>query len=330
MKKKAVLISLLLTFAMIFTSCASQKPEEKTSSNKQEVKIAAMKGPTSLGMLELMENDEKGETEADYTFTLAGTADEITPKLLQGELDIASVPANLASVLYNKSEGKIKALAINALGVVYILEKGEPTVKSISDLKGKTICATGKGSTPEASIRYLLTLSGLNPDTDVTFDWHKDPAEVVSLLAQGSVDIAMLPQPYVTVAQTKVENLNIALSLNDIWNENVKESKLVTGTLVVRDDFAKNNPELIEIFLNEYKKSTDFSVENIDEASKLAEKFGIIKEPIAKKAIPNCNITCIASDDMKTALSGYLKILFESNPNMIGGKMPEDDFYYVS
>lgn len=329
MKKRTILTSLILALSMIFTACTSQAPTNEAPQEKQEVKIAAMKGPTSLGMLQLMDKDEKGETQADYTFTLAGTADEITPKLLQGELDIAAVPANLASTLYNKSEGKIKALAINALGVVYILEKGEPTITSIEDLKGKTICATGKGTTPEASIRYLLNLSGINPDTDVTFDWHQDPAEVVSLLTEGKADIAMLPQPYATVAQTKVEGLNSVLSLNDVWNEKVPESKLVTGTLVVRSDFAENNAELIQTFLEEYKDSTDFSIENIDEVAALSEKYGIINEPIAKKALPLCNITCMYNDEMKTALEGYLQVLYDSNPQMIGGQMPKEDFYYV-
>ncbi len=339
--KKLLSIILSSVLAVSFlTACSSKgadssQPDSNTESNISsvveaegiDIRIAGMKGPTSMGLVSLLDKSEKGESKNNYTFTLAGAADEITPKLIQGELDIAAVPANLASVLYNNTEGKIKVLAVNTLGVLYIVEQGE-TVKSIQDLKGKTIYSTGKGTTPEYALKYLLSQNGLDPEKDVTFEWKSEATEIVAVLKNDPTAIAMLPQPYVTVAQTQIEGLNVSLNLNDEWNKLDNGSMLVTGVVVVRDDFAKENPEQIAMFLDEYKKSINFVNSNNEDAAVLIEQFDIFKGPIAKKALPHCNISFMEGQEMKSAVSGYLHTLFEQNPKSVGGKLPADDFYY--
>lgn len=339
--KKLLSIILSSVLAVSFlTACSSKEPDSSqpnsnTESNTSsvvetegiDIRIAGMKGPTSMGLVSLLDKSEKGESKNNYTFTLAGAADEITPKLIQGELDIAAVPANLASVLYNNTEGKIKVLAVNTLGVLYIVEQGE-TVKSIQDLKGKTIYSTGKGTTPEYALKYLLSQNGLDPEKDVTFEWKSEATEIVAVLKNDPTAIAMLPQPYVTVAQTQIEGLNVSLSLNDEWNKLDNGSMLVTGVVVVRDDFAKENPEQIAMFLDEYKESINFVNSNNEDASVLIEQFDIFKGPVAKKALPHCNISFMEGQEMKSAVSGYLNTLFEQNPKSVGGKLPADDFYY--
>lgn len=292
-----------------------------------DIRIGGLKGPTSMGLVQLMEKAEKGEAKNNYTFTMAGSADEITPKLLKGELDMAAVPANLASVLYNNTEGKIKILAVNTLGVVYIVEKGN-NIQSFEDLKGKTIYATGKGSTPEYTLRYLLSENGIDPDKDVTFEWKSEPAEVVALFSEMENGVAMMPQPYVTVAQTQLEDLRIAINLSEEWDALDNGSDLITGVMIVRKDFAEKYPEQIAAFLDEYEESIDFVNTNIPEAAKLIDKYGIVKAPVAEKAIPYCNIHFIKGREMKTSMQGYLNVLFEQNPKSIGGKLPADDFYF--
>jgi len=292
-----------------------------------DIRIGGLKGPTSMGLVQLMEKAEKGEAKNNYTFTMAGSADEITPKLLKGELDMAAVPANLASVLYNNTEGKIKILAVNTLGVVYIVEKGN-NIQSFEDLKGKTIYATGKGSTPEYTLRYLLSENGIDPDKDVTFEWKSEPAEVVALFSEMENGVAMMPQPYVTVAQTQLEGLRIAINLSEEWDALDNGSDLITGVMIVRKDFAEKYPEQIAAFLDEYEESIDFVNTNIPEAAKLIDKYGIVKAPVAEKAIPYCNIHFIKGREMKTSMQGYLNVLFEQNPKSIGGKLPADDFYF--
>lgn len=291
-----------------------------------DIRIGGLKGPTSMGLVQLMEKAEKGEAKNNYTFTMAGSADEITPKLLKGELDMAAVPANLASVLYNNTEGKIKILAVNTLGVVYIVEKGN-NIQSFEDLKGKTIYATGKGSTPEYTLRYLLSENGIDPNKDVTFEWKSEPAEVVALFSEMENGVAMMPQPYVTVAQTQLEDLRIAINLSEEWDALDNGSDLITGVMIVRKDFAEKYPEQIAAFLDEYEESIDFVNTNIPEAAKLIDKYGIVKAPVAEKAIPYCNIHFIKGREMKTSMQGYLNVLFEQNPKSIGGKLPADDFY---
>ena len=292
-----------------------------------DMRIAGLKGPTSMGMVKLMQDAEDGTAKNNYTFTIAGSADELTPKLTQGELDIAAVPANLAAVLYNNTKGAVQLLAVNTLGVIYIVEKGD-SVQSLADLKGKTIYATGKGSTPEYALKYILTQNGIDPDKDVTIEWKTEPTEVVQTLAQADGAIAMLPQPYVTVAQGQVEGLRVAVDLNQAWNDLDNGSLFLTGVLVVRTEFAKEHPEQIAAFLKEYEASTQWVNANVADAAQLVEKYDIVKAAVAEKAIPACNITYLAGQQMKDATTGYLQVLFDQNPKSVGGQLPDDGFYY--
>ena len=322
MKKTISLILVLALIVVAFAGCDAQPKEEDVT-----IRIGGLKGPTSMGLVKVMADNETGSAANDYAFTIAGSADEVTPKLIQGELDIAAVPANLASVLYNNTEGAVQLLAINTLGVIYIVEKGE-TVASVADLAGKTIYATGKGSTPEYALRYILSENGIDPDKDVTIEWKSEPTEVVSTLASAEGGVAMLPQPYVTVAQSSVEGLRIAIDLTEAWDALENGSMLLTGVLLVRKDFAENHPRAIADFLKEYEASTAYVNENNADAAQLIEKFDIVKAAVAEKALPYCNITYIAGTDMKAPMDGYLKVLYDQNAASVGGTIPGDDFYY--
>lgn len=301
---------------------------ETTEVEPADIRIGGLKGPTSMGLVQLMESAaEEGTAANNYTFTIAGSADELTPSLIQGELDIAAVPANLAAVLYNNTDKELQLLAVNTLGVIYIVEQGD-TVQSLEDLRGKTIYAAGKGSVPEYALKYLLTQNGIDPETDVTIEWKSEATEVVATLAETEGGIAMLPQPFVTVAQTQLEGLQIAVDLTESWDDLDNGSMLITGVLVVRKEFAEQYPEQIAAFLDEYKLSTEYVNANVSEAAQLVEKYDIVKAAIAEKAIPYCNITFIEGAEMKSAMQGYLQILFDQNASSVGGVLPEDDFYY--
>ncbi len=292
------------------------------------IRIGGLKGPTSMGMVKLMEDNEAGTTENTYAFTIAASADELTPKFIQGEMDIIAVPANLASVLYNNTDGAAELLAVNTLGVIYIVEKGD-SVNTVADLAGKTIYATGKGSTPEYALRYILSENGIDPDKDVTIEWKSEPTEVVGALSAAEEGIAMLPQPFVTVAQGSVEGLRVAIDLTEAWDALDNGSTLFTGVLVIRRDFAQTYPDAVKAFLAEYEASTAYINENVAEGAQLVEKYGIVKAAVAEKAIPYCNITYIAGEDMVAPMNGYLQVLFDQNPKSVGGAMPGEDFYYI-
>ena len=338
MKKLLALILSVVMAAGCFTACSApaESTSEETNSESEvtqtvegiDINLAGMSGPTSMGLVGMLDKSAKGETVNNYNFTLAGAADEITPKLVKGELDIAAVPANLASVLYNNTEGKIQILAINNLGVLYVVEQGE-TIKSFADLKGKTIYSTGKGTTPEYALNYLLTQNGVDPAADVTIEWKSEATEIVAVLKQNPDAIAVLPQPFVTAAQAQVEGLNVALSFNDEWNALGNGSSLVTGVIVARKAFVEENPAQVAAFLDEFKASTEFINTNVEEASVLVENLIGVKAGVAKKAIPNCNIKFFEGEEMKAVVSGYLQTLYDQNPKATGGKMPADDFYYA-
>ena len=342
--KKSLALLLALSLCIAATACggaasssAPSAPEEPSSAAEESsealeenvtVRIAGLKGPTSMGLVKLLSDAEAGTSKNTYEFSMAGSADEVTPKLIQGELDIAAVPANLASVLYNNTDGAVQLLAVNTLGVIYIVEKGE-TVNSVADLKGKTIYATGKGSTPEYALRYILSENGVDPDTDVTIEWKSEPTEVVAVLSAAEGGVAMLPQPFVTVAQGSVEGLRVAVDLTEAWDALDNGSQLITGVLAVRKEFAHAYPQTVASFLEEYEASTAYANTNTADAAQLIEKYGIVKAAIAEKALPYCNITYLAGEEMKAPMDGYLKVLYDQNPAAVGGTLPGEDFYCI-
>lgn len=302
----------------------TQAPAQKIDMN-----IAALKGPTAIGMVKMMDDAASGTTSNNYNFKIAGTADEISAGLVKGDFDIAAVPCNLASVLYNKTKGGIKLAGINTLGVLYIVETGN-TIKSVKDLKGKTIFATGLGTTPQYTLNYILKANGIDPEKDVTIEYKTEPTEVAATLEKSSNAIAMLPQPYVTTVLMQNKKLRIALNLADEWNAVSNDgSTVVTGVVVVKSDFLQNNKSAFDAFMQEYKASAAFVNDSVDDAAALVEKFDIFKAAPIKKAIPYCNITLIQGDEMKQKVGGYLNALYKQNPKSVGGALPTDDFYYV-
>ncbi len=302
---------------------------EQTSAEPMTVNVAALKGPTAMGMVDFMDKADSGSlTDNNYHFEIVAAVDEVTPKLVQGQVDIAAVPANLASVLYNNTEGGVEVLAVNTLGVIYIVESGD-TVSAISDLKGKTIYASGKGATPEYALNYILTQNGIDPDKDLTIEWKSEHAECLSALMAEENAIAMLPQPFVTTAQTKSDKIRVALDLTEEWDKLGVESSLLTGVVVARKEFVEANPSAVEAFMEHYGASVTFVNENVEDAAALIEKYDIVPSAVAVRAVPECNIVFITGDEMKQKLSGYLAVLLEQNPKSVGGALPADDFYYA-
>lgn len=289
------------------------------------VKIAALKGPTAMGMTKLMADDEADDM--GYEFTIAAAVDEISPMVVQGTADIVCVPANLGSVLYNKTEGGVEVLAVNTLGVLYICENGS-TVTSVDDLRGKTIYSSGKGATPEYALNYILTQNGIDPEKDVTIEWKSEHSECLSALLEDENSVAMLPQPFVTTAQTKNENINVVLDLTEEWDKLGTGSSLITGIVIGRKEFVENNSAAVDLFLERYADSVEYVTTNVDEGAELVGKYEIVPTAVAQKAIPQCNIVCITGSEMKEKLSGYLGVLFEQMPASVGGALPADDFYY--
>ncbi len=320
----AVLVLALWTF----TACGGNGEESEGPADSTVFRIASLKGPTTMGMVKLMNDAEAGDTAHDYQVNMYGTADEIVPKLINGELDAALVPCNLAGVLYNKTEGAVQVAAINTLGVLYVVESGD-TVQTIQDLKGKTIYSTGKGTTPEYGLNYLLKQNGIDSGKDLTIEYKSESTELAVMLAEKENAIAVMPQPFVTIVQMQNDKVRTALSFQEEWDKVGEGSSLVTGVLLVRKSFAEENREAFSEFLDEYKASTEYVNANTEDAGVLIEKYGIVpKAAIAAKAIPACNITYIEGDEMKQKVGGYLSVLFDANPQSVGGALPEDDFYY--
>ena len=305
---------------------------EAVDQNGAQIRIGSLKGPTSMGLVFLMEMSENGKTANDYEFTMVTAADELLPKVISGELDMALLPANVASVLYNRMDGAISVIDINTLGVLYAVT-ADDSIQSIADLKGRTVYMTGKGTTPDYVFRYLLSENGLS-DSDLTLEYKSEPTEVAALLQQEDGAVGVLPQPFVTAVCAQNKDLKTPLDLTAEWDKTQKSSsspsRMVTGVTVVRNDFLEKEPEAVKIFLSEHEKSAAYTKEQTQKAAELVVKTGIIeKAPIAELALPKCNITCITGTQMKDALSGYLQVLYDQDPKSVGGELPGDEFYYL-
>lgn len=300
------------------------------------VRVGSLKGPTSMGLVYLMDKAQKGETENHYEFTMTGAADELVGKIASGDLDIALIPANVASVLYTKTQKNVTVLDINTLGVLYVVASDD-SITSVADLKGKTVYMTGKGTTPEYVMNYLLKENGLAAG-DVDLQFKSEATEVASLLKENPDAIGVLPQPFATAACIQNEALKPVVDLTEAWNALNQDSgsMLVTGVTIVRSDFLRENRAPIQMFLEDHKESAQYAVDHVDETAELVAAAGIVeKAPIAKKALPYCNIVCITGSEMKDMLSGYLQVLFDAAPASVGqdaetgeGGLPGDDFYY--
>lgn len=321
MKKNLMkrIVAMITAAVMLFSLAAFAACSKKQDDT--EIRIAALKGPTGMGMVKLADK----QNYPNYTVSIEASPDALNPRIISGEVDVAAVPVNLASVLYNKLDGDISVLAVSTLGVLYVVEAGSE-VNSVADLAGKTVYATGQGATPEYILNYLLDKNGVAGSVEVNY--VGEHAALATMLADGSAEIGMLPEPNVTSTLAGNDDLRIALNLTEEWNK-VCSTELVQGVVIARKSFVNEHPEAIEQFLREYEKSSAFVNENIDEAAKLIVDAGILGNvEIAKKAIPNCNISFSKGEAMHKAVEGMLTVLFEANPKSIGGKLPDKDFYY--
>lgn len=312
------------------TEPSEEEPEE-TKEDPQPVepviRLNGLQGPTSMGLAQLVTDAQAGKEAFAVNFEVVASPEEIVPLIVKGDSDLAALPANLASTLYNKTEGGIVVLAINTLGVLDIVERGDQ-IQTLSDLKGKKIYASGEAAVPEYVIRLLLEKSGLDPDKDVEIVWLSEHSAIVAKLAEEEEAVALLPQPFVTVAQKQLDDLRLALDLNDDWTELIPDAGLVMGVLVGQKSFVEEHPEIVDAFLAKYEESINFTNENPKDTALMIEELGVFNAAVAEQAIPFSNIHFAGGAEMKDSLAGFLELLFGMNPQAVGGQLPADDFYY--
>ena len=326
-KKAVSVVALILILAMVLGTIASALTGCGAAEKKDDavIRLAGMKGATTIGLVNLVDKIGKGETDNNYTFEMYTAGPDVMAAMVAGQVDIATVPANVACVMNTKVEGGVSVIDINTLGVLNCISAGDQ-ISSVADLSGKTVYATGQGAVPEYTIRYLLDANGV---TDCNLEFKSEPTEIVSIFAENPDAVAILPQPFVTAALAQNEALKISFDLNDEWTKVNSDCKIVTGVTVASNSFIKDHKGLVDAFLKDHKDSADKALSDVDTTAALVVEQGIIaKEPLAKKAIPNCNITCITGKEMKEALEGYIKVLFAQDPKSVGGNLPGDEFYY--
>ena len=290
------------------------------------VRISVLNGTTGFGAAKLMSDHAAGNAALNYSFKVETDAALINAGLIKGEIDIAALPTNAASTLYNKTEGAVSVLALNTLGVLYVVENGD-TVSTLADLEGKTVYCPAQN--PAFIFEAICKAAGVNVTIDTTY---AQPAALMSAVAASEAGmLAVLPQPVLTVAMSKNAGLTVALDLTAEWKNAVGSDSLVQGCIVVRNEFLQAHPNEVVKFLEEYKASIDFVNQNPTEASEMVVALGIYAgaAPVAAKAIPSCNIVYIDGAQMKTALSAFLETMHGFKAASVGGELPADDFYFI-
>lgn len=334
--KKFLMVLLAAIMVLSFAACSGETDTSGNPTNAPagdtkvdpltlppvDVRVIALKGPTGMGMAKLMEDG--------YEINLVSAPEDVSAEVIKGNVDIAAVPVNLAATLYKKTEGAVKIAAVNTLGTLHVVENGN-TVNSISDLKGKTVYFTGEGTTPEYTLRYILTKNGIDPDKDVEIIYLSEHAELSAQMVSGDVKLGILPEPFVTTTISQNADIRDAIDLSDEWDKVAEnDSKLTMGCIIVSKEYAENHKEDLDVFLAQYKASIEYVNGDVDAGSELVAKHGIIpKAAVAKKAIPGCNMAFMVGEEMKSAAGGFLKVMFDANPKSIGGTMPDDAFYYM-
>ncbi|MDO5111630.1 MAG: ABC transporter substrate-binding protein [Clostridia bacterium] len=313
--KKIFAILLVMSLLLGALSGCAQTPQTPQA----PLNVATLKGPTGMGMTQMMQDDG-----TKYSFTLSSAPDEVTAMVISKQVDIAAVPVNLAAVLYNKLEGDVRIIAASTLGVLYVLENGE-SVQSFSDLAGKTLYATGQASTPEYILQYLLEQNGIADSVQV--EYKAEHSELTALMASGEATLGMLPEPNVTAAMAKNADLRIALDLTEEWNK-ATQADMVQSAIICRASYYDAHKQEVEAFLKDYAASVSFVNSSVAEAAAQMETLGIVPAAaIGEKAIPNCHIVCLTGEDMHTAVSAMLDVLHTANPKSVGGKLPGEDLY---
>ncbi|WP_417118436.1 ABC transporter substrate-binding protein [Olsenella phocaeensis] len=323
----ASFVVVLLALALVGCAGAPWQGQNATGSQGvTEVRVGSLKGPTSIGLASFMDRAAGGGTANAYSFTIASSADEIVPSVVSGDLDVALVPANVASVLYNKTKGAVSVIDVNTLGVLSVVT-GDEGVSSLADLAGRTVYMTGKGTTPEFVMQYLLQKSELADK--VTLEFKSAPTEVVAALVADPSAVGVLPQPYVTAATSKNPSLRAAIDLNDAWAATGEGATMVTGVTVVRNDFLRDHPAAVEEFLKEHAASVDAANSDPAGVSPKVVAAGIMdNEKVVEKAIPACHLVCLTGSEMEGALSGYLGAIASVDASSVGGSLPPKDFYF--
>ncbi len=315
MKKIVISVMLIMALLSIITGSALEKP-----------RVALLKGPTGMGAAHMMvENKE------NYEFALHGAPDELVGAIVSGSVDIAAVPTNLASVLYNKTKGNVNILALNTLGVLYVLERGD-SVQSVADLAGKTVVTSGQGATPDYVLSYILDKQNVE---GCTVDFKSEHSEVTSLAVSKKADLVLLPEPHVSVLLSKSDDFRVALDLTEEFAKAAEKDQkadtvLSMGCYIVRKEFLDNNKEAVLQFMQDAEKSVQFVQENPELAAQEMADLGILaNKNVALSAIPKCNIVFIQGEDMKKQVQPLFQILFDLNKKSVGNALPQEDFYFV-
>lgn len=315
----AAFLALLMLFSL--ASCADNggetKPEETTSYVREnKTKLAVFNGVTSLGVAKLVK--DRGYA---YESSLYTDLSEVENLIKNGGADMAAVPVESAARLFNETKGAVKIIAVNNLGVLHLVT-GDESIKTLADLKDKTVYATGKGTAYEHIMNFIFEKNAISPKVE----YVATEAELVTLAIEGKADICIIPEPYATKVVFENTKMKRVIDLSDEWNK-FSEAPLVQGVIVARTEYIEQNPEYIEQFLFQNEISVNFLNENIDAGADMlynGQYFSTFD--LARECVPACNLYFMKGEEMKAAV----KVVYDVLPaELTGGTVSADGICFV-
>lgn len=329
MKRSLVVTMLILSFlTLILNAEGAREGSEATAALAEplQLTVAGLKGPSSIGMLRMIESEPVFGEDVETEYQIVDEPQLMIARIMSGEADIAAVPINLAAVLYNKG-APYRLGAVTGDGLLHIVSSRED-IGSVEDLKGKRIYCIAQGSTPEFVLRYVLEKSGIDPDTEVELDFSFDHVAIAPQLIAGKVDLAVLPEPFVSIVASKNPAVQPVIDLQQVWAElsGTGDTYPITATLV-RNSLYREHPEALKAFFAAYRESIDWANANPAEAGGLAGKYMEMPAPIIAKAMPRLNLRYQSPREARSRVEELYQVFHGFAPASVGGTIPGDEFY---
>ncbi|MDU7965784.1 MAG: ABC transporter substrate-binding protein [Paeniclostridium sordellii] len=322
MKKRMIKILILAIGIACLSGCSSKENLKEDVS----VKVSMPDGLPSIALSKLAFENKNIKDGYNVNYNIEKTPDNLSTTVMKGEADIAVVPSNMAAIAYNKTKN-YEITGTTGLGSFYLVSNDD--IGGFKDLKGKEVVNTGKGLTPDITNKFIIKSNGLN-EKDINFTYVNSANELVPMIVSKKANTAIVPEPALTSLKIKNPEIKVVKSLNEEY-KNITKSDYgyPQATIIVKSDFAKNNKEFINLFLEEVKESIIFVNSNPDKAGEYCEKIGVgTKKEIINKSLENANLQFIGVEESIKDYKGYYKILSEYDIKSIGGKIPDEKVFY--
>ncbi|HPT20665.1 MAG TPA: ABC transporter substrate-binding protein [Bacteroidales bacterium] len=314
---------IILSIAFLISGCGNPGPD---TGKTQAFTIATLKGPSSMGMIRMIDSLKRGSVHKIEVMILNEPI-QVRKMMIDGSADFAILPTTMAAIVYNKGM-EYRLVAIPVWGTLYLFGS-DTTITRWADLRGKKVNLMARGMTPDVLFRYLLQKNGINPENDISLDYtFPTHIDLANAIASGQADLGVISEPLASMAMERNKNLRLIFDLDDEWKK-IEGIPITETAFMAKKSVLKNNRQMVEKLLSSYDASTRWVNQNPDSAAALMVKYDILPNSnVAISSIPRSNLNFVRAKDVKSQIEDYLNVFYNMNPDIIGGKIPDEDFIY--